>query len=230
MIINDDSFNFITNIENGSIDLIVIDPPYNISKKSYFKNGDLKKYASISIDFGYWDKDLDFDFLFSEFYRILRKGGTLITFYDIWKASELKELSIKYKFKQPRICTWEKTNPVPINSKINYLSNSSEYFFSFTKDKNPTFNSKYDKGVYNYPICHGTERLDHPTQKPLSLIKDIILKHSNENDIVLDIFSGSGTTAEACILTNRKFICVEMDEKYYEMSINRIKHLQLNKI
>ena len=80
-----------------------------------------------------------------------------------------KEIADKYKFKQGRVCIWQKTNPVPINSKLNYLSNANEYFFSFIKDKKPTFNSEYDNGLYKYPICHGKERLNHPTQKPLEI-------------------------------------------------------------
>ena len=116
-----------------------------------------------------------------------------------------------------------KNNPVPVNSKINYLSNCSEYFFTFVKDKNATFNSEYDNGIYNFPLCHGKERLEHPTQKPLGLIKDLIVKHSNKGDIVLDTFAGTSTTGIACIETERRFICVERDEKYYEISKQRIE-------
>ena len=58
----------------------------------------------------------------------------------------------------------------------------------------------------------------------------MIEKHSNPDDLVLDTFSGSGTVAEACLLTGRRFICIEKDEKYYQMSIERIKQLEINKI
>jgi len=203
---------------------VVIDPPYNISRESFFHGGKAEndKFNKISIDFGYWDEAIDMDELFNQLYRVLRNGGTLIIFYDIWKSTEIKEVAENNKFKQPRICQWIKNNPVPINSKRNYLSNAVEFFFSFVKKGKPTFNSKYDKGIYNYPLCHGRERLDHPTQKPLGLIKDIIKKHSNPGDTVLDCFSGTGTTAEACIDLDRKFICVERDEKYYNMSLERI--------
>jgi len=163
------------------------------------------------------------DTLFKEYHRVLRKGGTLILFYDVWKSTMIKDFAVKYKFKQPRVGQWLKNNPVPVNSKTNYLSNCSEYFFSFVKDKNPTFNSEYDNGIYNFPLCHGKERLEHPTQKPLGLIKNLILKHSNSGDIVLDTFSGTSTTAIACLETNRKFICIERDENYYEISKNRIE-------
>jgi len=228
MLFFDDCFNFLKKIESNSIDLILTDPPYFISRSSnYTKYKDSidfvkNKYANHSIDFGYWDTDIDIELLLSEYYRVLKKGGTLLMFYDIWKATLLKEIAINNKFKQPRVCQWLKSNPVPINSKNNYLSNSSEYFFTFVKGQKPTFNSYYDKGVYIYPLCHGKERLKHPTQKPLALINELICKHSNENDIVLDTFSGSGTTAISCIEKNRRFICIEKDETYYDMSLNRV--------
>ena len=223
MLIFDDCFNYLSKIEDNSIDLILTDPPYDISKKSGFSSGKLSKFNQISIDFGYWDTEIDLDTLFKEYYRVLRKGGTLVLFYDIWKSSIIKEFAAKNKFKQPRIGQWLKNNPVPVNSKINYLSNCSEYFFTFIKDKNPTSNSEYDNAIYNYPLCHGKERLEHPTQKPLGLIKDLIIKHSNKGDIVLDTFAGTSTTGIACIETERRFICVERDEKYYEISKQRIE-------
>ena len=230
MLILDDCFNYLSKVEDNSIDLILTDPPYDISKKSGFSSGKLSKFNQISIDFGYWDTEIDLDKLFKEYYRVLRKGGTLIIFYDIWKSNMIKDFANKYKFKQPRVGQWLKNNPVPVNSKINYLSNCSEYFFTFVKDKNPTFNSEYDNGIYNFPLCHGKERLEHPTQKPLGLIKSLILKHSKEGDLILDTFSGTGTTAVACIETGRKFICVERDEKYYQLSKSRLEQISIEKI
>lgn len=231
MLIFDDCFNYLISLESNSIDLILTDPPYDISRKSGFSSGKMEKFTQISIDFGYWDTEIDLDTLFKEYYRVLRKGGTLILFYDIWKSSMIKDFAVKNKFKQPRIGQWLKNNPVPVNSKTNYLSNCSEYFFSFIKDKNPTFNSEYDNGIYNFPLCHGKERLEHPTQKPLGLIKNLILKHSNVQDTVLDTFAGTSTTAIACMETDRKFICVERDENYYQISKNRIENFkQLNNI
>jgi DNA modification methylase len=232
MIINGDCMSELNNIETNSINLILIDPPYIISRSSGFMNysedinDELKsKYGKLSIDFGAWDKSkLDWDSLFNEYYRILKKGGTLIIFYDIWKSNELKEFSEKHKFKQPRVGCWIKNNPVPINSKVNYLSNASEYFFSFIKGAKPTFNSSYDKAIYNYPICHGKERYDHPTQKPLELIKDLIRKHSNEGDVVLDCFAGTFTTAHACDDLNRTWICIEKENKYFNIGKERINN------
>jgi DNA modification methylase len=231
MFLHGDCYDLIKNIESKSVDLILVDPPYLISRDSNFKNYSDKaskeittKYGGISIDFGDWDKsELNWDLLFKEYHRVLKDGGTLIIFYDIWKSNDVKVMADRYKFKQPRVCQWQKTNPVPINSKVNYLSNAIEYFFTFVKGKKPTFHSVYDNGVYRYPICHGKERYEHPTQKPLQLIVDIVNKHSNPGDVVLDTFAGTGTTAHACILTNRKYIVIEKDENYFNILKKRIE-------
>ena len=158
----------------------------------------------------------------------MKSGGTLLIFYDIWKSNELKEISEKYKFKQPRIGQWQKSNPVPINSKINYLSNGTEYFFTFIKGKNPTFNSEYDNGVYRCPLCHGKERYDHPTQKPLSLISELVIKHSNPGDLVLDNFAGTFTTYIACENLDRKCIGIEKIEDYFNIGKKRIEENRSN--
>ena len=233
MLINRDCFDYIKELENNSVDLILTDPPYFISRDSNFKKTsestpeDMKRKYDISIDFGEWDKgDIDWDNLLSEYYRVLKPGGTLIIFYDYWKSNELKLYAEKNKFKQPRIGMWVKTNPVPINSKLNYLSNAVEYFFTFVKKSKPTFNSSYDNGIYNYPICHGKERYKHPTQKPLQLISDLINKHSNPGDLVLDTFAGTGTTAHACLNLNRNYIMIEKDENYFNIMTDRINKVK----
>lgn len=229
MIIFGDCLNELIKIDNNVIDLIIIDPPYIISKDSNFKkisNSTSKEMVTkynISIDFGEWDKvELEWNLLFKEYNRVLKKGGTIIIFYDVWKSNELKLAAESVGLKQPRVCVWNKTNPVPINSSINYLSNASEYFFTFVKGGKPTFNSKYDNGVYNYPICHGKERYKHPTQKPLSLISELIKKHSNPGDLVLDTFAGTGTTGHACKLLDRNFILIEKEEEYISIIQERL--------
>ena len=218
-------------IEQGVVvDAIITDPPYLISKNSGYVNNApdkkdyIAKYGKHNIDFGTWDKiEININLLFERFYKLLKDGGTVVFFYDIWKMQELKECAEIEKFKQPRICEWVKNNPVPINSKLNYLSNAKEYFATFVKKSKPTFNSKYDKGIYEYPICHGKERTAHLTQKPLKLITEIVEKHTNKNDLILDMFSGSGTTGVACVNTNRKGIMIEQDDKYFNIGVERIK-------
>ena len=222
-----DCLELIKQVPSNSVDLILIDPPYEISRPTNFQSGeetgrDTDRFR-ISMDFGEWDKNFTgLEVVIKEGYRILRQGGTMICFYDLWKIETLKNLYDSNKFKQVRFIEWIKTNPVPINSKINYLTNAREVAVSAIKGSKPTFNSSYDNGLYSYPICAGKERTIHPTQKPLSLITDLVLKHSNEGDMVLDCFMGSGTTGVACKNTNREFIGMELDEKYFEIACNRI--------
>jgi site-specific DNA-methyltransferase (adenine-specific) len=236
MIIHGDCYKSLFDISDSSVDLVLIDPPYQVSRTSGFKKASkdtspemVTKY-NISIDFGEWDKqELDWNLLFTQFKRVLKDGGTLIIFYDIWKSNQIKEYAEKNKFKQPRVCAWIKTNPVPVNSKLNYLSNATEYFFTFVNGSNPTFNSEYDKGFYHYPICHGKERHEHPTQKPLGLINDIVKKHTNLGDKVLDCFAGTGTTGVACKELERDFILIEKEEKYFNIIQKRLnKQKQIN--
>ena len=229
---NENCFTYLKSLQSNSIDLICIDPPYEVSRDTNFANGkltgrDVDRFR-VSMDFGDWDNNFTgLDDVIKECYRILKKGGTLICFYDLWKITTLKDYFETAKFKQLRFIEWIKTNPVPLNSKINYLTNAREIAIIGVKQGKPTFHSEYDKGIYEYPICHEKDRF-HPTQKPLQLIKDLIEKHSNEDDIVLDCFAGSATTASACIETNRNFLGCEINKDFFDKSIERINN-SLNK-
>ena len=260
-------------IENKSIDLILTDPPYIISRDSgmdqfhkfvqnkeefvktekdwlEYKSKNLSNYSELQEDnflrygtiygdkyaiktkFGSWDNEFTLDVLdqyIKLFYEKLVDGGTCIIFFDIWKLSYLKEIMEKYKFKQIRFLEWIKTNPQPRNSKINYLTNCREIALLGIKKSNPTFNSQYDNAIYKYPFPGGKDRV-HPTQKSLPLFIDLVKKHSNENDVVLDPFAGSGTTCVAAKETNRQYIGIERDEKYYKLAKKRIERLHENKL
>lgn len=265
---NIDGLEYLKTIDNNSVDLILTDPPYIISKSTgmdkhynmikeneeneiefiktedewelykiengiinddnkdnYMKYGSIygKKYA-VKTDYGEWDSNFTIEVLetfISEYYKKLRKGGTLIIFFDLWKISILKDLLEKYNFKQIRFIEWIKTNPQPRNSRVNYLTNCREIALLGIKDSNPTFNSEYDNGIYSFPLQGGINRV-HPTQKSLLLFEEIIKKHSNENDIVLDTFLGSGTTALACKNTNRIFKGCEISKEYYDKILELI--------
>mgnify|MGYP003690448967 FL=1 len=200
-------------------------------KNNYLKYGNTSgnKFA-FKTDFGVWDKEFTIDKLkefIQLFYKKLRKGGTCIIFFDIWKLETLKKLMETSKtpnngFKQIRFIEWLKTNPIPLNQSVNYLSNCREVALLGVKGGKPTFNSKYDTGLYKYPI-QNTKGKRHPTQKNLKMFEKLIQKHSNEGDIVVDPFLGSGTTAIACRNKNRKFSGCEINETYYKMSIENLK-------
>ncbi|MCD8089048.1 MAG: site-specific DNA-methyltransferase [Clostridiales bacterium] len=223
---NESCFDFLKTVESGSVSLVLIDPPYEVSRETNFSSGEAKGRDTdrfrVSMSFGKWDYGFfGLSEVVSECYRILKKSGTLICFYDLWKITTLREYFEKAKFKQLRFIEWLKTNPVPLNSRVNYLTNSREIALVGVKYGKPTFHSEYDNGIYPYPICHDKGRF-HPTQKPLALFEELILKHSNEGDLVLDCFSGSGTTAVAAFNTNRSFIGCELSEEYYKKSLERL--------
>jgi DNA modification methylase len=192
------------------------------NKTNFMKYGSIygKKYC-VKTDYGEWDTNFTMEKLdefIGEYYKKLRKGGTLIIFFDLWKITTLKEMMEKHKFKQIRFIEWIKTNPQPRNSNINYLTNCREIALLGVKDGNPTFHSTYDNGIYNFPFYSGKNRF-HPTQKSLVLFEELIKKHSNENDTVLDTFLGAGTTAIACKKTNRKFKGCEVAKEYFDKII-----------
>ena len=266
---NTDGLQYLSTITDKTVDLILTDPPYIISRDSgmnthyntvkkneenkvgfvktedewntykannqidddsnkvnYMKYGSIygKKYC-VKTDYGEWDSKFTMDMLekfVSEFYKKLRPGGTLIMFFDIWKISQLKELFEKYKFKQIRFIEWIKTNPQPLNSSVNYLTNCREIALIAIKGGKPTFNSKYDNGIYHYPLQGGKNRF-HPTQKSLPLFEALISKHSNENDVVMDTFLGAGTTAIAAKNTNRQFLGCEISTEYYDKVMELLK-------
>jgi len=259
---NMEGMQYLATIRNETIDLILTDPPYIISretgmnihynkvkhneennieqvktekewldyknknniatddkKENFMKYGTIygKKYC-VKTDFGDWDSEFTMEMLenfIAEFYKKLKIGGTLIIFFDLWKISHLKEILEKYKFKQIRFIEWIKTNPQPLNSNVNYLTNCREIALLGVKGSKPTFNSKYDNGIYFHPLQGGKNRF-HPTQKSLTLFEELIVKHSNEGDIVLDTFMGGGTTAIACKNTKRKYKGCEISKEYYE--------------
>lgn len=270
---NVDGIEYLKTIDDNSIDLILTDPPYIISresgmnshynkvkdneknnieivkseedwqkyktenninndvkKKDYIKYGTIygKKYC-VKTDYGEWDSEFTIDklekFIF-EYYKKLKKGGTLIIFFDLWKITILKELLEKYKFKQIRFIEWIKTNPQPLNSKTNYLTNCREIALLGIKESKPTFNSQYDNAIYHFPLQGGKNRF-HPTQKSLPLFEALIKKHSNENDTVLDNFLGAGTTAIACKNTNRKFKGCEISLEYIDKITSILENLNI---
>jgi site-specific DNA-methyltransferase (adenine-specific) len=220
-----DALVLLKNIQDNSVDLILIDPPYAISRETGFKSTNNKDYArlGVSFDFGEWDNAFthqDLESVMKEAYRVLRKGGTIICFYDLWKLTDLKTAMESVKFKQLRLIEWIKSNPVPLNQSINYLTNAREIAVLGVKVGKPTFNGKYDNGVYSYPITR--EKRFHPTQKPVKFMSDLIEKHSNVGDLVVDCFSGSGTTAVAAIQTSRMFVGCERDQTFFDKASDRI--------
>ena len=228
-LVNQSCFDYLKTLKDGSVSLALIDPPYEVSRETNFASGeatgrDTDRFR-VSMNFGDWDSCFTgLDEVIRECYRVLKKGGTLICFYDLWKITTLKEYFEAAKFKQLRFIEWIKTNPVPINSKKNYLTNSREIAVVGVKGGSPTFHSEYDNGVYRYPICHDKGRF-HPTQKPVALLEDLIEKHSNEGDLVMDCFAGSASTAVAAFNKKRDFVGCEISKDFFDKSMLRLAEI-----
>lgn len=215
---------FLASLDAGSVDLVLTDPPYAISKETGFANvkRGVKRFA-VSMDFGQWDhEEIDLASFARELFRAVRKGGSVIVWYDLWKIGEVRCALEAAGFRMFRQIVWQKTNPVPLNSKSAYLSNSREMAVYCVKSGKPTFHSKYDNGVYELPIPRHNGHRIHPTQKPMDLFRSLILKHSEEGDFVIDPFLGSGTTAAAAAAVGRNFAGCDIDPKYVEQARKRI--------
>ena len=215
---------FLDGVPPGSVDLALTDPPYAISRETGFANvrNGVQRFA-VSMDFGEWDHaEIDLAEFASGMYRALRAGGAAIVWYDLWKLSELRCALETAGFRMFRQIVWQKTNPVPLNSKVTYLSNSRETAVHCVKGGKPTFNSSYDNGVYSMPIPRHNGRRIHPTQKPLKLFEELIDKHSQPGDLVIDPFVGSGTTAVAALNLGRRFAGCDIDQEYVQAARQRI--------
>ena len=197
-------------LPDKSIDLIVTDPPYNASKSNM--KSDNKDYNSVNEK---WDKNFKIDFVEIAWDK-LKDTGSMLIFCDYHTINQyLNWQEVR------QILHWEKSNAFPALAKV--YTFSFEYILWYTKGSPYTFNKKKaGRDKITTPICSGNERTKHPTQKPIKLIDKLIEVHSNENDIVLDPFIGSGTTAVACLKNDRKFIGFEKEEKYYNIALKRI--------
>jgi len=234
-------------IPDNSIDLVVTDPPFNISQdkiidRTNIENKAMRRKGKVKVlkyNFGDWDWfNSPEEYLLwtkkwaKEVVRVLKPNGTLYSFFAKSEIS-LFEYILKESGMHVRCtCVWHKTNPVPLLFKVGYMS-ASEFFVYATKNKGAghTFNYKLGQqhNVFTFPICMGNERIKdkngqtaHATQKPLQLIELLIKYSSNKNDIILDPFLGSGTTAVASVKLGRKCIGIEINEVYVRLSRERI--------
>ena len=220
-IYNEDCLIGMKRIPDGSVDLVLADPPYNISVEN-----NLKSMGRNGIDFGEWDKQFNLTGWIKSASRLLKKGGTIIIFND-WKnlgdiSKELEKNNIVVK----DMIRWEKTNPMPRNRDRRYICDFEVAVVGVKKGGAWTFNRKnatYDRAKLVYPIVSGKEKTKHPTQKPIALFNELILRHSNENEVILDPFMGSGTTAISAINTNRNYIGFELEEEYFAIANERLK-------
>lgn len=209
--------------DNFKVDAIITDPPYNISKKNNFKT-----IGRNGIDFGEWDKSFNQILWLEKIDQILKEGGSIIIFND-WKnlgtiAKKLETLNFEIK----DILRWIKPNPMPRNINRRYVTDYEFALWATKKNGKWTFNKKtskpYIRPEFVASIVSSKNRI-HPTEKPISLIEEIINIHTNEGDIIFDPFSGSGSISYVANKLNRFYIASEISKTYYDQSLKRIKEL-----
>lgn len=206
-----------------TVNHIITDPPYNISHENNFNT---LKCPRQGVDFGEWDKNFDLFSWIPKYEKILDKNGSIIIFCSyryisfIIKTMEESNLEVK------DILVWKKTNPMPRNIERRYVQDMEFAIWGVKKGSKWVFNKDknkpYMRSLFETSIVSGNERTKHPTQKSLQLMKNIIKIHTNEKDIILDPFMGSGTTGLACLELNRIFIGVELDKEYFNLAIERL--------
>lgn len=226
-----------------SVDLIFADPPYNLS------NGGITCHAGrmVSVDKGEWDRsngfEKDHEFNLSwlkECKRLLKPHATIFisgTYHVIYSVGfALQELG----FKILNDIVWYKPNASP-NLSCRYFTHSHEIILWAARDKKARhrFNYKMMKELnggkqmrtlWQIPTPSPREKIHgkHPTQKPLELLRRIILAGTLEGDLVLDPFTGSSSTGVAAVELNRKFIGIDNNSEYLDLSIKRIKEVEKN--
>jgi site-specific DNA-methyltransferase (adenine-specific) len=245
-IFNGDCLEILHLIPENSIDMIFADPPYMLSNDGFTcQNGKMAK-----VNKGKWDKSSGFeeDTIFhhewiSACRRILKPEGTIWisgTYHSIYQCGYLLQ---KNNFHILNDITWFKPNASP-NLSCRFFTASHETLIWARKDKKAkhTFNyNEMKNGLFpedklkkentqmrsvwsiTTPKNGEKEHGKHPTQKPLELLKRIVLASTNENDVVLDPFCGSGTTGAACrCFKNRSFIGIEIDKNFCDLAKKRL--------
>jgi site-specific DNA-methyltransferase (adenine-specific) len=233
-------------IPSESIDFIFADPPYFLSNDGFT----VKSGKAVSVNKGAWDKSFGFDTetdfheaWIADCLRVLKPNGTIAisgTYHSIYKCGFLLQ---KLGCRIINDIAWFKPNGAPALAGRNFTAShetilwaskgkKAKHVFNYSISKNwDVENDKlYSKGkqmrsVWSIPSTPKREKLEgnHPTQKPLELLKRLVAMCTNEGDTVLDPFCGSGTTGVACVLLNRNFIGIDLDQSYLDLSAKRMK-------
>ena len=241
-LIYNDIFKAIKKFEDKSIDMIFADPPYFLSGNGLTCSGG----KMVSVNKGEWDKTLSIKEKhkfnkkwIKECYRILKDNGTIWisgTLHNIYSIGMALE---EEGFKIINNITWQKTNPPP-NLACKTFTHSTEtilwarkdlknvkYTFNYTLMKEIN-NNKQMKDVWTTSLTKPSEKKcgKHPTQKPLEILDRIILASTKEGDLILDPFCGSSTTGISAVGLNRRYIGIDNEKKYIELSIRRYKKMK----
>jgi site-specific DNA-methyltransferase (adenine-specific) len=203
-------------IEEGvKVDCILTDPPYGMNFKSNYRK---EKYNSIAND-----NNLDFiKNYFSRCYTLLKEDTHIYCFCS-WHNIDKFKIEFEKYFKLKNIIVWEKNNTSMGDLKGSYAP-KHEFILYGHKGR------RLRNGFRHADIikANRTNNKLHPTQKPVDLLEIFIKQSTNENDIILDCFMGSGSTGVACMNINRKFIGIELDNNYFDIASKRIEEAFFN--
>jgi len=210
-ITNEDCFDMLRRTESNSIDLVLTDPPYGMDYQSNNRKDKHKKIEG--------DSSLEWlpDWI-NEIKRVSKDDSHLYIWCS-WHKVDIFKQEIEKHFKIKNLMVWAKKGGGMGDLKGGY-GGCHELCFFINNGKN--LNGRRDTDVIDK--AYRTGNLYHPTQKPVNLMAYLIEKSSVEGDIVMDCFSGSGSTALACHETNRYFIGSELDKEFYDISVRRIKN------
>jgi site-specific DNA-methyltransferase (adenine-specific) len=198
-------------IPDNSIDCIITDPPYNINYKS---NHGSKEYKERIQTAEKWDNNFNFTLYFHELWRILKNDSYMYVF------GRRENISIMEKLGYNQMLIWNKQHCGMGN--LNTWGVGYELIFVFEKGQ-PKLNGHRHNSVIDMKHIGFFDNTVHPTQKPVSIISYLIEKSTKPNDLILDAFLGSGTTAVACAKLQRRFIGIEISPEYCKIAENRIK-------
>ena len=224
-LVNGDCFDFLGEVPDRSVDLILTDPPYNIAAYST-GNIALPGRSALNNDLAPWDLEpLEPARLAADFRRILKPDGNIFIFasYNMlgkWHAA------LDSEFDTFQFFVWHKTNPAPKIYKNGFL-NSCELIVCMW-DRGHRWNFSNQREMHNFfecPICMAPERLKqpkHPAQKPLRLLEHLIGIASDGGALVFDPFMGVGSTGAAALRLGRRFLGVETDGEYFRAAAERL--------
>ena len=208
-IYNEDCMEGMKKMPDKSVDMILTDIPYGVVNR---KDNGLRNLNKEKADIF----DLDMNKMLEDFFRISR--GQIIVFCGKEQFSDIYEFFANQKG-TTRPIIWHKSNPSPMNGQYVYLSGVELAVWFKPKDRK-VFNAHCKNTVFKY--SNGSRKI-HPTQKNVNLFEELITDNTNENEIVFDPFMGSGTTAIACMNTNRNFIGFELEPDYYNQATERLE-------
>lgn len=213
---NEDCLRLLPTLPDESIDLVITDPPYGFTYRTWRpKRERTNDKPILNDDENYYDV---LDKTLQECYRVMKDGTAIYIFCGYQKIEGFVELVKKY-FKYKNILVWNKNNWTAGDLFGNY-GTKTEYIIFATKGRH-LLNGRRDHNVLEYKRIPSTKAY-FKFQKPLGLLEFLIKKSSNENDTVLDPFMGSASTVIASNNLNRVGIGIEADENIYKIAVERI--------